>query len=126
MTERVTLTVRARDDLNEIVEHVEEVAGPITGERVLLAFQSAFTLLGHQPRAGHRRDDLSDDPLVLFWPVYAWLIAYSVQTDLVDVLAIVHGSRKPRNIFESLSEPYPPAPDDDWGTISERLPVLSR
>ena len=112
MTQRVTLTDRARADLAEIAENVHDAAGPITGERVVHAFRSAFMVLARQPRAGHRRDDLSYDPLVLFWPVHAWLIAYVQHADHVVVLAVVHGARNPGTIRESLAETYPPAAED--------------
>jgi len=104
MSRRYALTARARADLASIAAHIGEVAGPLTAERVVLAFRSAFSVLGRQPNAGHARDDLTDDASVRFWPVHSWLIAYSGQARPVTVLAIVHGARQPDELFRLIAE----------------------
>lgn len=107
MTQRFTLAARARADLAEICRHVGDVAGPLTAERVWVSFNSAFQLLSRQPNAGHRREDLSEDTLVRFWPVHSWLVAYVSDTTGIEIVAIVHGARRPEHLFEPLAEFYP-------------------
>jgi plasmid stabilization system protein ParE len=52
----------------------------------------AFESLARNPRMGHKREDLTSQP-VLFWPVSAYLILYRVREDRIEIVAVTQGSR---------------------------------
>jgi plasmid stabilization system protein ParE len=53
----------------------------------------AFDAIAYMPGIGHKREDLTDYP-VLFWPVGAYLIIYRVeQGQGVEIVAVTQGSR---------------------------------
>jgi antitoxin ParD1/3/4/toxin ParE1/3/4 len=41
---------------------------------------------------GHKREDLTPFP-VLFWPVGAYLVLYRVQSEWIEIVAVVQGAR---------------------------------
>lgn len=59
MTARYRLTPRAREGFLRIALHVDETFGPVVAMRVVDDLERAFELLAQNPRAGHRRKDLS-------------------------------------------------------------------
>jgi antitoxin ParD1/3/4/toxin ParE1/3/4 len=60
--------------------------------RVRLGLLAACRRLAQHPGLGHRREDLTDKP-VLFWPVYAYLIIYNPATKPLEIVRIVHGAQ---------------------------------
>ena len=53
----------------------------------------AFEALGRMPGIGHKREDLTDYP-VLFWPVGAYLVIYRLaDQEAVTIIAVTQGSR---------------------------------
>ncbi len=46
--------------------------------------------LADHPGQGHKREDLTDQPLS-FWPVYSYLIIYRPETSPLEVIAIPSG-----------------------------------
>jgi len=53
----------------------------------------AFDLLARNPRIGHTRKDLTDQP-VLFWPVEDYLILYKSRADDdIEIIAVTQGAR---------------------------------
>ena len=52
----------------------------------------AFAALARTPGMGHKREDLTEYP-VLFWPVGAYLIIYRVQIDFIEIVAVTQGAR---------------------------------
>ena len=52
----------------------------------------AFERIARNPGIGHRREDLTQLP-VLFWPVGAYLIIYRVLNGQVEIVAVTQGSR---------------------------------
>lgn len=85
------LTPRAADGLARIVSYVESRFGPSTTDDVLRRFESSFRRLAEFPRAGHLREDLTDDPAIRFWSVPPGLIAYRTDRDPIEVLFIERG-----------------------------------
>ena len=85
------LTPEADQDLDDIWEYIAlddiEAADRWDGK-----LRDAFDLLARNPRAGHTRKDLSDEP-VLFWPVGAYRIIYRIQQDVILILAVTQGAR---------------------------------
>jgi plasmid stabilization system protein ParE len=55
--------------------------------------------LARMPGQGHRRQDYTSAD-VLFFPVYSYLIAYRPTTKPLQILAIIHGSRKVDRILK--------------------------
>jgi len=56
-------------------------------------------LLAQNPRLGHKRPDLTDEP-VLFWPVRRWyLVIYQRETKPLQVVRILHGARDASSEF---------------------------
>jgi antitoxin ParD1/3/4/toxin ParE1/3/4 len=52
----------------------------------------AFEALAHTPGMGHKREDLTDYP-ILFWPVGAYLVLYRVQKQSIEIVAVTQGAR---------------------------------
>jgi plasmid stabilization system protein ParE len=62
----------------------------------------AFEALVQSPGMGHRRDDLTQHP-VLFWPVGAYLIIYRADRQPIEIVAVTQGSRDiPRFLFQRM------------------------
>lgn len=82
----------ARDDLQEIWVY-------IAGDNLAAAdaleadIYRACELLAKSPHLGHRRTDLTDEP-VLFWPVRGmYLVIYLRETQPLKIVRILHGAR---------------------------------
>jgi len=60
--------------------------------RVRLGLLAACRRLAQHPALGHRREDLTDKP-VLFWPVYSYLIIYNPATEPLEIVRILHGAQ---------------------------------
>jgi len=83
-------------DLNEIWEFV---AGDSldAADRLIQDIYNAIQSLVPTPHKGHRRSDLTSQPL-RFWRVHSYLIAYAPEEHPLLVIAILHGRRNPRII----------------------------
>lgn len=53
------------------------------------------------PGVGHKREDLTDEPL-LFWPLKAFTIAYLPQTTPLTIVAI-YGGQNPLTFWKGRS-----------------------
>ena len=86
------LTTDADFDLDEIWEYI--AADDIdAADRWVVKLFDAFEALGRMPGIGHRREDLTEHP-VLFWPVGAYMIIYRViEHQPVAIIAVTQGSR---------------------------------
>lgn len=87
------LTPTAQEDLVAIRDYYLEEAGPRIARQMLVEFVDAFRLLGHTPRAGHKREDLAEDRPVLFWPMRDFFIIYKMDTSPVQIVTIARGTR---------------------------------
>jgi plasmid stabilization system protein ParE len=85
------LSVAADLDLDEIWEYI--AADNIgAADRWIERLFDAFEALARAPGMGHKREDLTDYP-VLFWPVGSYLIIYRAEHRPVEIVAVTQGSR---------------------------------
>ena len=90
MKSRYTLSPEAFQDLQDIWEFIAQ-DNLDAADRVQAQFFEAFNGLAEMPKSGHRREDLTDLP-VLFWPVGSYLIIYRAETPL-EIVRVLHGAR---------------------------------
>ena len=86
------LSPEARDDLQEIWIYV---AGDnlAAADKLEADIYKACEVLAGNPRLGHKRADLTDEP-VLFWPVRGqYLVIYQRETQPLKIVRILHGAR---------------------------------
>jgi toxin ParE1/3/4 len=58
----------------------------------------AMQMLASTPFAGHKREDLTDEP-VRFWSVFSYLIVYDPQSKPLGVARILHGRQDVERIL---------------------------
>jgi|SRR5271165_218570 len=92
MTARYVLAPEAALDLARIWRYVKEHSSLEVADRVESVIRDRIALLAASPGAGHRRPDLTDEP-VRFFPVYSYLIVYRSDTKPLQVVSILHGHR---------------------------------
>lgn len=97
---RFLLTEAARSDLEEIHDFIF-LDSPGAAARVRSALRDAMRRLARNPRMGHSRTDLADEPL-RFWPVYSYLIVYRSEADPIQVVRVLHASRDVQVLFRAL------------------------
>ena len=90
---RYRLTAEAQRDLQEIRDYLTAEAGPRVARYVVSALIVALRKLGKDPGMGHRREDLTPQENVLFWPVFSYLIVYQRDAKPIGVVAVLHGKR---------------------------------
>jgi antitoxin ParD1/3/4/toxin ParE1/3/4 len=94
---RFKLSPEAACDIREIWSYI--AADSVKAARkVRLALFDACQRLAENPRIGHTREDLTDQP-VLFWPVGSYLIIYDPQTKPLSVVRVVHAARDVPSLF---------------------------
>lgn len=85
-------SAEARDDLQEIWIYIarHDIAA---ADRLETGIYEACELLARNPGLGHKRLDLTEEP-VLFWPVRGrYLLIYQRETQPLKVIRILHGAR---------------------------------
>ncbi len=92
MTTRYVLAPEAALDLVRIWRYVKEHSSLEVADRVETAIRDKIAFLAASPGAGHRRKDLTDEP-VKFFPVYSYLIVYRSDTKPLQIVSILHGHR---------------------------------
>ncbi len=85
------LSVDADLDLDEIWEYIS-ADNVEAADRWTAKLFDAFEALGRMPGMGHKREDLTDYP-VLFWPVGSYMIIYRAQQRPIEIVAVTQGSR---------------------------------
>lgn len=95
---RYRLTPSAARDVDAIYEHIAADNLPAAG-RILNRFSQTFRKLADMPGMGHLREDLSDEPF-RFWSAGSYLIIYRPETDPLEILRVVHGSRDIASLLE--------------------------
>lgn len=88
---RYLLSEDAELDLNGIWEYIAEDNIDAADNWINKLFD-AFEAIGYTPGIGHKREDLTDYP-VLFWPVESYLIIYRAASGPVEIVAVTQGSR---------------------------------
>ena len=89
----------AEDDLRQIWRYLLDTSGLAIANRIQDELVDAFEGLADFPRKGHKRPDLTSRD-VAFFSVYQYMIAYR-QTDLVEIIAVLHGKRDVARLLES-------------------------
>jgi antitoxin ParD1/3/4/toxin ParE1/3/4 len=95
---RYRLSPEAQGDLTDIKHYLMGEGGARLARYVLAEIRSALQFLAANPGAGHRRDDLTDEP-VRFWPVFSYLIVYDPATKPTGVARILHASQDLETMF---------------------------
>lgn len=95
---RFLLTEAAKSDLEEIHDFIF-LDSPGAAARVRTALRDAMRRLARNPRLGHLRSDLADEPL-RFWQVYSYLIVYRAESDALQVVRVLHASRDVRTLLQ--------------------------
>lgn len=81
----------AQRDLDDLWDYIAEDSVE-AADRLIARLFKAFEALARNPGIGHRREDLTDFP-VLFWPVGNYLVIYRTKKALIQIVAVVHGKR---------------------------------
>ncbi|MGD0300679.1 MAG: type II toxin-antitoxin system RelE/ParE family toxin [Bryobacteraceae bacterium] len=92
MKRRYVLAPEAALDLVQIWRYIRNNASSEIADRVESAIREKIVYLAGRPGGGHWRKDLTDEP-VKFFPIYSYLIAYRPETNPLQVVPIIHGSR---------------------------------
>ncbi len=87
---RFKLSPEATRDIREIWAYLAQDSTK-AARRVRLQLFDACHRIAENPGIGHRREDLTDKP-VLFWPVGSYLIIYKVSLKSVEVVRVLHGA----------------------------------
>lgn len=90
---RYLLMPVAQEDLGSIRGYYLEEGGQKVARKMVSEFVAAFRWLAKNPGAGHVRRDLAEDRPILFWPLRDFLILYKPETEPLEILSIVRGSR---------------------------------
>ena len=88
---RYRVSPEAKQDLREIRDDIarDSIAA---SRRVLTNLRDAFDQLGRMPSQGHKREDLTNKPVV-FWPMGSYLIVYNAQSRPIQIVRVLHGAR---------------------------------
>lgn len=94
---RLTIRPRARRDIEQHLEHLEEQGGLDLAERFLDSLMQSGEDLARMPKmaplCGFRRPALR---LLRRWPVKGfenWLIFYQARRDGAEIVHVIHGAR---------------------------------
>src|SRR5476649_2364336 len=86
------LAPEALADLQEIWVYIAS-DNPTAADKLEADIYRACALLAKNSRLGHKRPDLTDEP-VLFWPVRGhYLVIYQRETQPLQVVRILHAAR---------------------------------
>jgi plasmid stabilization system protein ParE len=88
---RYVLGRDAEEDLHEIWRYVADDSVEAADRLISTLFQT-FGALAQKPGMGHKREDLTEFP-VLFWPVGNYLVIYRAKKSDIQIVAVVHGKR---------------------------------
>ena len=88
---RYILSEGATGDLDRIWDYIAEDSFDSADAWIAKLFD-AFDAIGNTPGIGHKRDDLTNYP-VLFWPVGSYLVIYRALPHLVEIVAVTQGAR---------------------------------
>lgn len=91
MTSRFVLSPEAAADLRELVDFIAE-DNQDAARRFLARLRSEMERIVAAPGIGHRREDLTGQP-VRFWPVGRYLVIYRQEGQDVEVVRVLHGAR---------------------------------
>jgi plasmid stabilization system protein ParE len=93
------LSPDADEDVFQIWSYLFQRAGIETANRIESELYDAFEALTATPGQGHRRSDLTNQP-VLFFALYQYMIVYRVKTSL-EIVRVLHGKRDLGRILQT-------------------------
>ena len=99
MSARFVLSPEAKRDIEQIRDYYLDEAGTRVARHVLVQITAALRFLAATPRAGHRRDDLTDED-IRFWPVLSYLIAYDPAMRPIGIARVLHAARDLETLFQ--------------------------
>jgi toxin ParE1/3/4 len=99
MKARYILAPQAAFDLVEIWQYIKEQGSVGAAERIESEILEKLTFLAETPRAGHFREELTNEP-VRFFPVYSYLIVYRPETKPLQIVSILHGRQDVERILK--------------------------
>jgi len=88
---KYVLGIDADLDLDDIWDFIAQDSIDAADRWINKLFE-AFEALGRFPGMGHKREDLTQLP-VLFWPVGSYLIIYRAERSPIQIIAVTQGSR---------------------------------
>jgi plasmid stabilization system protein ParE len=88
---RYILSEGADRDLDGIWDYIAEDSADSADAWIARLFD-AFDAISNTPGMGHKRDDLTNYP-VLFWPVGAYLIIYRALSHPIEIVAVTQDAR---------------------------------
>jgi plasmid stabilization system protein ParE len=97
VTKRYQLTLKAQSDLQDIWMYIAR-DNSVAADRVDAAFYDMFETLAKNPYMGHKRDELTQQP-VCFWPVFSYQIVYDPESSPLTILRILSGYRDIESIL---------------------------
>jgi len=86
------LSSRALREVSEILSRLHSEASPSIADNMENRLFAAFNDVGRYPALGHKRDDLTQKP-VLFHAVRPYVIMFRRNGKQAQILRVVHGSR---------------------------------
>jgi len=89
---RFIVAPQAESDLDGILDYLAE-ENEQAATKLLARIYAAIEMLSEFPVSGHRRPDLAGTRSLLFWPVDRYLILYRPLGNLIEIAAVLHGSR---------------------------------
>src|SRR5690349_13841010 len=92
------VSVEAQNDLFEIWRRIAEDSVDLAN-RIENEFHDLFASLGHMPRQGHARKDLTNRS-ILFFPLYSFLVVYEPDVKPVRIMAVLRGRRNVKRILK--------------------------
>jgi antitoxin ParD1/3/4/toxin ParE1/3/4 len=97
---RYRLSPEAQDDLTDVRQYLMGEGGARLARYVLGEIRSGLQFIAANPGAGHRREDLTDEP-VKFWPIFSYLIVYDPAMKPVGVARVLHRSQDLETMFRN-------------------------
>jgi plasmid stabilization system protein ParE len=94
---RFRLSPEAAQDVIDIYEYIAQDSAD-AAERVRAEICDAILGLAAMPAKGHRREDLTNQP-VLFWPVRSFQIIYRPKSRPLEIIAVLHGKRNIKRVL---------------------------
>lgn len=85
------LAPEALQDLQDIWGYIA-TANLDAADRMIDMLFAAFEQLAALPGLGHRREDLTNQPL-RFWTVEAYLVIYRAERTPIEIVAVTRGGR---------------------------------
>jgi toxin ParE1/3/4 len=92
------LSAQARQDLLHIWNYIAEDSEP-AADRFIDLLIHHFELLGNNPHAGRRRDELRTG--YRSFPVGQYVIFFRFMDDGIQIMRVIHGKRDIGSLFET-------------------------